>query len=399
MNGLTGVAAAVAVGSLLLVIVPAIMRFQTARGYRAASALLRDCGDIISVVDRQLRRRFVSESYLWVLGYKPSDLLGKSVLDLVHPDDLPEVEAALTSCRRHGGERQLRLRVQHANGSWRRMVIVARSHPQETPFGGLVLTARDETDEREVQYRLQQSRRMELLGRMASGVAHDVNNLLTIVIGNLSIGLEDGHIPPEDAAEARDAARRAAALSHQLVSFACGQGEGSEVGDLNAALRSIAPLLKRLAGGDVRIDLILAPSAWPVQCEASQFEQLVLNLTINAREAMKSGGILEIRTRNVIISQRNAEVDLEAGEYVRLDVGDTGTGIDADVLPHIFEPFFTTKASLPDERGGSGIGLATVRSVMQALGGYVKVRTDEGAGTTFSVYFPRRRGAGTIQPD
>jgi CheY-like chemotaxis protein len=227
------------------------------------------------------------------------------------------------------------------------------------------------------------------VGRLAGGIAHDFNNLLTAIIGfnALAAGaLDEGHPATQDIGDSTGAARKAAELVRQLLAFARRDVVQSRDVDLNGLLANMERLLRRLIGED--IDLRFAASAVPLVClvDPGQFEQVVVNLAVNARDAMPMGGILTIEARSVTLDALYAATrqDVTPGEYALIEVTDNGTGIQGDVLEHIFEPFFTTK----DQGQGTGLGLATCYGIVKQAGGHIAAYTELGHGTTFKIYLP-----------
>ncbi|MHB0980792.1 MAG: ATP-binding protein [Thermoleophilia bacterium] len=242
--------------------------------------------------------------------------------------------------------------------------------------------------EREEELRLGQ--RMEAIGRLAGGVAHDFNNVLTAIVGHADL-LRDGLDPDapsqEDVAEIRKAADRAAALTRQLLAFSRRQAMQPHVFDLNEVSDSMAGLLQRLIGEDIDLVFRHKPALGPVEADPGQIEQVIMNLVINARDAMPAGGKITIETANVEFDEAYVSTHLSAdpGPHVMLAVTDTGTGIAEETLPHIFEPFFTTK----EQGKGTGLGLSTVYGIVKQSGGNIWVYSEPGQGTTFKIYLPR----------
>jgi signal transduction histidine kinase/ActR/RegA family two-component response regulator len=244
------------------------------------------------------------------------------------------------------------------------------------------------TEDAEKDARLLQMSKMEAVGRLAGGVAHDFNNLLTAILGYANLVLDElgtDHPSRADVEQIYSAAQSAAALTQQLLAFSRRQVLQPEILDLNQVVGSIESLLKRLIG-EVRLVTDLAPSVGRIHADQGQLEQVLMNLALNARDAMEHGGVLSISTCDVIVTPEIARQNrgLIPGEYVLLRIADTGIGMDAHVLAHLFEPFFTTK-----KRGqGTGLGLATVYGIIKQSGGYVGVETQAGKGTTFRIYLP-----------
>jgi signal transduction histidine kinase/CheY-like chemotaxis protein len=234
---------------------------------------------------------------------------------------------------------------------------------------------------------LQQAQKMEVIGQMTGGVAHDFNNLLTAVLGNLELAARRGR--DESIRRfldgAMQAAQRGAKITSQLLAFSRAQRLQTETIDLNAIVTRMGDLLFRTIGGTVRIETILEKDLWPATADPSQIESVILNLALNARDAMQSGGRLTISTANVAREDRKKPAELAAGDYVAMSVSDTGTGMTDEVLKKAFEPFFTTKPV----GSGTGLGLSQVYGIAKQTGGSVSIGTKLGEGTTVTVYLPR----------
>jgi two-component system cell cycle sensor histidine kinase/response regulator CckA len=241
---------------------------------------------------------------------------------------------------------------------------------------------------------------MDAIGRLAGGVAHDFNNLLTAITCYSDVLLttfDESDERCEDLREIQKAARRAAALTGQLLAFSRKQILQPTLLDLNAVVSDIEKMLRRVIGEDVRLETALDPALWSVRADKGQIDQVLLNLVVNARDAMPNGGPLRIRTHNAERSEPHPHAHgvVDAGEYVTLEVSDAGTGIAPAVLPHLFEPFFTTKG--PGK--GTGLGLSTVYGVLRQSDGHIEVRSVLGQGTTFVLYFPRETAESPALPE
>jgi CheY-like chemotaxis protein len=234
---------------------------------------------------------------------------------------------------------------------------------------------------------------MEAIGRLAGGVAHDFNNILSIIMGHGELLLRAAgvdHGARNSIEQIRRAAERAASLTQQLLAFSRKQVLQPAVLDLNEAVSDLQKMLARVIGEDIELIATLHPSLMPVKADPGQVEQVLINLAINARDAMPQGGRLSMETSNLQLSpEQGRDLDLPAGYYAMLKVSDTGHGMDAATLPHIFEPFFTTKPM----GKGTGLGLSTVYGIVKQSGGSIQVQSEVGQGTVFCVYLPAEHGA------
>ncbi len=257
--------------------------------------------------------------------------------------------------------------------------------------GGVVfeLFAEDVTERRALEQQLRQSQKMEAVGRLAGGIAHDFNNLLMVISGYSEFLLERLGAEPQfrgPAQEIASAAERATSLTRQLLAFSRKQMLAPRIVNLNDVATENLKMLTRMIGEDVDLVLVPGTSLWPVRADAGQIEQVIMNLAVNARDAMPSGGKLTIETSNVTLDEEYARFHgpLRPGDYVMVAISDTGAGMDAETQSHIFEPFFTTKGTK-----GTGLGLSTVYGIVKQSGGYIWVYSEMGRGTTFKIYLPR----------
>ncbi|MDY3554943.1 response regulator [Gemmata sp. JC717] len=256
-------------------------------------------------------------------------------------------------------------------------------------FRDITARRRQEDEKARLDEKLREGTKLEAIGRLAGGVAHDFNNLLTVINGYADLllaGLTERGPLWEPLAAIQDAGERAARLTQQLLAFSRRSMVEPKVLDLNAVATHIGKLLRRLIGEHITLALALDPYLAPVTADLGQIEQVIINLAVNARDAMPGGGRLTLETRNVELRPADtaSQPDLRPGRYVRLAVADTGAGIPEDVRPHIFEPFFTTKGV----GKGTGLGLAVVHGVVKQAGGHITVECPHGAGTTFVMLFP-----------
>jgi two-component system cell cycle sensor histidine kinase/response regulator CckA len=342
---------------------------------------------------------------LKTLGYSDEELKKAPAFEEIHPDDRKFVKEAAEEAARTGSGRKLEYRFRHKNGGWRILestASVTRSHDGKPDK--VVIVNRDITDrraaeklQREAQAR--QVQKMEAVGRLSGGIAHDFNNLLGVIIGYVE--MMEPHVSPSDrlhkgVAEIKKASERAASLTRQLLAFSRQQVLEPKILDLNAVVADIENLLRRAIGEDVELTTVFAPNLGRVVADKGQIEQVIMNLAINARDAMPNGGKLTIETLNTELDAAFVRDTpyVKLGAYVQLIVTDTGTGMDAETQSHIFEPFFTTKG-----RGkGTGLGLATSYGVVKQSGGYIWVYSDEGKGTAFRICLPRVEAALRAEP-
>jgi PAS domain S-box-containing protein len=365
------------------------------QGEARLRSLFENALDVIAVLDPSGGVLFTGPSAERILGYGQGSLGGRSLLDLVHPDDRDGCDAKFREARATPQTpSRLEARIRRADGQWLWMDIALQLRELAPGSEALVASLRDVTERRALEARLQQAQRLETIGQLAGGVAHDFNNLLTAVLANLSIldsTLPVGAAGREEVRDATLAAERATRLVRQLLTFARQQVVAPRQVDLNESVEAMDRLLGRIIGEHIARQTRLSPGLWPVRIDPSQLEQVLVNLVVNARDAMPGGGVLTVATANVLLSpgERSPEaVDVPPGAWVRLTVEDTGHGMDESTLSRIFEPFFTTK-----EKGrGTGLGLATVHGTVQQAGGHVRVQSAPGAGTRFTVWLPRDRG-------
>jgi PAS domain S-box-containing protein len=333
-----------------------------------------------------------------IAGISPDELRRDPSLWLtkVHPDDLPRVTEALDRVRERG-QTHLEYRIAGADGDLRwvsdhRSVTYDRKG-LPVGMGGIITDVTErmnmEAEHKNLQAQMLQAQKMEAVGRLASGVAHDFNNLLTIINNYASMALSE--LPPGDELrnfmkEIVDAGQRAVGLTRQLLAFSRRQVMQPEVLDLGVVITEMEKMLGRLIGEHIELRTVVAHDLWPVKADPAQVQQVIMNLVVNARDAMPQGGTLTITVQNIEITTMTARehATLIPGAYVVLTVSDTGCGVDPDIVERIFEPFFTTK----EEGRGTGLGLSTVYGIVKQSSGFILVRSEPGQ-TEFSVYLPR----------
>ena len=338
------------------------------------------------------------------LGYSDEAIVAMGpgfLAQLLHPEDLARLPELLGRWRTvaDGEALETEYRLRHADGSYRwfygRDVVLARD------AAGVVIqllgTTIDITARKSLESRLQISQKLEALGRLAGGIAHDFNNIITAIVGNADLArsqLDDPAWVEDCLDQIRGAAEQAASLTRSLLGFARQQVVRPEVVEVNRLVVEVQRLLRRVLGDDIELLLELGADAGAVRIDPGQLTQIVLNLAVNARDAMPSGGDLTIRTASVVLDDAATRglPELVDGDYVILEVRDSGVGMSPDVVARVFEPFFTTKG---DERG-SGLGLATVYGIVRQAGGAISVDSAPGAGSTFTIHLPRIAGSSPL---
>jgi hypothetical protein len=332
-------------------------------------------------------------------GYTREEFAHLTLLDLRPPEERLRFLAVTRALTKAMGQRERR-----SMGVWRHRrkdgsVGEVEMYAARTEFEGrpvrlsaaLDVTARRRAERalEESQDQLRRAQKMEALGRFAGGIAHDFNNLLTGILGYCDLALSDAGLPSEtreDFLAIRDAALRAAGLTGRILAFSRGRVVQPVALDVNGIVEGLQPMLGRMIGEHITFATELSPTAGTVLADSGEMEQVVMNLALNARDAMPDGGVLSVATRDVLVGPDDARhPDVPPGRWTVLEVSDTGVGMDAETQAQIFEPFFTTK----ERARGTGLGLATVYGIVQHAGGAVRVCSARGAGSRFSVYLPR----------
>ena len=339
-----------------------------------------------------LRILAVNDAAITRYGYSEREFLERTIRDIRSPDDQARLDEELG---RRPDEGAVRTGVRHRAKDGKLFEVDLVTRPLE--FAGRrarLILAHDVTAQRQLEEQLRQSQKMEAVGQLAGGIAHDFNNLLTAILGSTQLLLNNmpsGDPRREDAEEIRHAGQRAAELTRQLLAFSRRQVLAPKVLELNAVVGNMDRMLRRLLGEDVELVTSLDPTAGAVNADPGQLEQVLLNLAVNARDAMPGGGRLSIETTRLALHEEHLERRhrLPPGDYACLVVTDTGVGMDEATQAHLFEPFFTTK----EVGKGTGLGLATVYGIVKQSGGYIWVYSEPRRGTTVKVYLPRVPGA------
>jgi PAS domain S-box-containing protein len=359
-----------------------------------AQQYLDVAGVMLLVLDRQAKITLINRKGAEVLGYEEEELIGRDWFETCLPEERhAELRTIWEGLMRGelGGPSEYEHPVVTRSGD--RRLIAWTNVVLRDPDGravGILGSGEDITERRSLEEQLRLSQRMEAVGRLAGGVAHDFNNLLTVILGDTELALKDAGADGrlrELLGEVMEAGERAASLTRQLLVFSRRQVVEPTVFSLNDLVAEVEKMLRRLIEEDIELTTRRAPDLGLVNADRGQIEQVLVNLVVNARDAMPFGGRLVVETDNVTLDEAwaAAHPGARAGEYVLLAVTDTGTGMTDDVKAHLFEPFFTTK-----ERGtGTGLGLATSYGIVQKHGGYIGVYSREGVGTTMAVYLPR----------
>ena len=342
--------------------------------------------DLIVVCGLDGRYRSANPAWTQVLGYSPEDVEGLHFDALCHPEDKPAVQSTFAALVEGEPICDFDMRLRAKDGTYRSFNWTAT--PQENVFFAV---GRDVTDRKRLEEELRQSQKMEAVGQLTGGLAHDFNNLLTGITGGLELletrlaqgrGAEAGRY----IAAAQGAATRAAALTHRLLAFSRRQTLEPKPVDANRLIGGLQDLVGRTVGPSIKVAVIGDAGLWPTLVDANQLENALLNLCINARDAMPDGGKLVIETANRDLDERGARMrDLPAGSYVSVCVTDTGTGMPPEVIARAFDPFFTTKPL----GQGTGLGLSMVYGFVRQSGGQVRIHSQPGHGTTVCLFLPR----------
>jgi PAS domain S-box-containing protein len=346
----------------------------------------------ILMLDLDGRILAVNSSCEALLGYSEDELVGQQTPSLRHPDEAEEIGQQLSELvrgERDSFRREARyLRKDGAPVVTQLAVALVRDADGKPDY--VIAMAEDVTEQRQLEEQLRQSQKLEAIGRLAGGVAHDFNNMLTAIGGYTALALDhaaEGSELHGDLDEIRKATDRAALLTRQLLAFSRKQMLVPEVLNLNGVVLELESMLRPLIGEDVELTTRLDPALGPIEADPGQLHQVVMNLVVNARDAMPAGGSISIETENADVEENDDGI--EPGRYVTLTVRDGGEGIDEQTLGQIFEPFFTTKES----GKGTGLGLATVYGIVKQSGGYVAVESELGSGSAFTIYLRRADGA------
>ncbi|WP_242126322.1 ATP-binding protein [Sphingobium sp. Sx8-8] len=385
------------IGGVLCIVSETTRRVRAEQQMRADRARLWTLArDPFLVAD--LNGVWIAASPAWtdILGWSEEELVGSTSEWMEHPDDIERTRGELAALREGAPTLRFENRFRARDGSYRNFSWTA------VPDGELIYcVARDVTEQRaharalaETEAALRQAQKMETLGQLTGGVAHDFNNLLQIVTGNLELmqrGLGKHQTRMRRAVDnAMQGAQRGVMLTQRLLAFSRRQPLAPERADPNRLVQGMSEMVARALGETIEVETIQCAGAWPVEIDVNQMENALLNLTVNARDAMPQGGKLTIEVANTHIDEAYAaqETEVTPGQYVMICVSDTGEGMDADTLSHAIEPFFTTK----EVGRGTGLGLSMVYGFIKQSGGHIRVYSEPGRGTSVKIYLPRFHG-------
>jgi PAS domain S-box-containing protein len=369
--------------------------FESEKRFRS---LIQNIPDVTWTINGAGRTLFVSENANWELGFNPQEICdqeGSFWLEHVHPEDTERVKKAYDDLFENNVAFNQEYRMSNKNGDWiwvyNRAIQTYQSDDTKWTSGLLTNISAKKQSElalKNQEDQMRQAQKMDAIGRLAGGVAHDYNNLLSVIGGNVEFlleGLKLDSSQKEVLQDVQTAVRQGAELTKQLLVFGQKQVSKPEAVDLNAVSTEMNKMFKRLIDATIDLSIIQDKALKPIQADPGQIQQVILNLVLNARDAMPKGGSLTLETKNVMVDESEQGMNdyLPPGTYAQLNVTDTGTGMTAEVQNRIFEPFFTTKADK-----GTGLGLASVYGIVKKWNGYIFVRSVLGVGSNFSISFP-----------
>ena len=368
-----------------------------------ATALIEHSSDAIALVDETGMVLYANPATAGMLGLSISEIIGSNVFRWVHDDDVLAFKANFTkSTNRRGRPTKNKFRLRHADGTWRHIESVGVNRLDDPGIRGIIINYHDVTESKRAEEalregmtarlaledQLRQAQKMEAIGRLAGGVAHDFNNVLTAILGSadlLTMMLDPDDQKWAEADAIKRAAERGAGLTKRLLAFSRPPRAGTTVVDLVSVVSTMEPMLRRLVLDKIAISVTASHLPILVRADDSALSQILLNLVVNARDAMPNGGTASIDMGVIDLQEPiGPRLGVAPGKYAGLSVRDTGEGITPDIRRHLFEPFFTTKS--PEK--GTGLGLSIVYSIVKGLGGVIEVQSEVGEGTTFTIYMP-----------
>jgi two-component system sensor histidine kinase EvgS len=389
-----------AIEDLSVAFVEALMRKRAENGLKESEQRFRTVADFTYDWEDWIapdgKYNYVSPSFERITGYSPHKLIEdhRFFVTLIHPDDKETVERHLLDHNHKHGVKGIDFRIVNRNGQVRWISHLCQAvYDKEGRWLGRRASNRDITEQKKIEGQLLQVQKMEAIGRLAGGVAHDFNNMLSLILGYAELARHKAQFDPSllaDLTEIINAARRSEQIVRKMLGFAREQIVEPKVLDLNETVEGMLKMLRRLIGEE--IDIVRLPQAdlWHVMMDPTQIEQILVNLCINARDAIEGVGKVTIETHNVVFNEADCagHAGCVPGEYASLAISDDGCGMDEEDLNKIFEPFFTTKKM----GRGTGLGLATVYGIVKQNNGFIKAYSEQGKGTTFKMYFARYVG-------
>ena len=369
----------------------ALARARLYELHRRLSTAIQQAAESVIITDDQGTILYVNPAFEQISGFSQAEAIGQKPNILKSGKQGPDFYRDLWACISSGRVWHGRFTNKRKDGTvYVEEATITPIRDENKRITNYVSVKRDITRELELEDQYRQAQKMEAVGRLAAGIAHDFNNLLTAINGFTELMQKE--LPPGDplqdiSAKVLNSGQRAATLVRQLLAFSRKQVVTPRIIKLDTVVSNIDKMLRRIIGEDITLETRFAPNLWSIKADPSQIEQIVLNLAINARDAMPAGGQLTIETSNVTLDEAYVSHHLvvQSGDHVLLSVSDTGVGMDDEVVAHIFEPFFTTK----DLGKGTGLGLATVFGIVKQSKGHIQVKSQPGQGTIFKIYFPR----------
>jgi PAS domain S-box-containing protein len=353
-------------------------------------SLVQHLSDIVWVVDENIICSYETPSCSRILGYDPGFFIGKSGLEYIHPGDIDLVREGFSEVLYMENDFvPIKFHMRHADGHWVEIEAIANNLLDHPGINGVVITARDITERTRLEEQLQQAQKMEAIGTLTAGIAHDFNNLLTTIIGGADLvmsKLDDNDPISEPIGDILAAGNSAKNLTRQLLAFSRKQVFEAKLVDINEVIMDMEKMLHRVIREDIKLLTYFESTEGKVKADPLQLEHVLINLAVNAVDAMPDGGKLIIETSDVVLENEYIRAHAVAvpGRYVLLSVSDTGHGMEKAMLDKIFDPFFTTK----EREKGTGLGLAMVYGIVKQHGGYIWVYSEPERGSTFKIYLP-----------
>ncbi len=375
---------------------PAVVARAEAARLAESESRLRSLADtmpaLLWMVDAKRSHLFKNQAWLDFFGVEPGALSDHVWDAALHPEDRDRVLALYRDVQFRQVAYRIDCRVRRKDGAWRWIEEIGTPRFGPNGFEGYTGASVDVTERRDLENQLHRAQKMEAIGQLTGGLAHDFNNICGIILGNLDL-LQERLASDDESAElvkeALDAAQRGAELNRQLLAFSRRQPLRATIANVEATIQGLSNILRHTLGEAITVRTLVHDGYWPVLVDQAQLESAILNLAVNGRDAMPDGGTLTIEVTHTALDGPYLASHAEAvvGDHVVIAVSDTGAGMPAEVLARAFEPFFTTKSG----RGGTGLGLAMVHGFMRQSGGHATIYSEQAHGTTVKLYFPRAR--------